>query len=203
MPPSARYTGGMGSAGGSRTGVASVGRSRTGVERLPDVVTLTRPVIGVACGLAVATGHAAAAGALYLLGYLSDVLDGWLARRLAVSSEDGTRRDGVADELFHLAVGLGLLWWGFTAPAPWVVAWVLGLLVLVRLVRRGIRVRTVWGKVVGGATRVLVFAVFVLLAAPGQRLLLALLGLVVLGTTYVYELRVTLDEGATGARPLR
>lgn len=176
---------------------------RTGIERLPDLVTLTRPLWGAACAIAVATGHAALAGVLYLVGYLSDVLDGWLARRLHVSSDSGTRLDGIADELFHLLVGLGLLWWAVTAPAYWVIVWVLGILLLVRVVRRWIGVRTVLGKVVGGVTRVLMVLVFVPLAEPGQRVPLLLLAAVVLGTTYAYELRVTLDDGAAGRRPLR
>jgi CDP-diacylglycerol--glycerol-3-phosphate 3-phosphatidyltransferase len=178
-------------------------RARTGIGRLPDAVSLSRPFWGAACGVAVATGEAGIAGGLYLLGYLSDVLDGWLARRLGVASAAGTRIDGIADELFHLLVGLGLLWYAVTAPAWWVLLAIIAILGAVRLVRRWIAVRTVLGKVVGGITRVAMLGVFVALAPPGQRGWLVLAGIVVFGTTYAYELVVTLDEGRTGARALR
>ena len=178
-------------------------RARQGIGRLPDAISLSRLLWGAACGITMATGHAGVAGGLYLLGYLSDVLDGWLARRLGVASEEGTRVDGIADELFHLFVALGLLWYAVTAPAWWVIVAVAAIFVTVRLVRRWIAVHTVLGKIVGGATRVAMLGVFVALAPPSQRWWLVAAGLVVFGTTYAYELAVTLDEGRTGARALR
>ena len=181
----------------------SPSEARHGLQRLPDVVTATRPVWGLACGASVATGHAALAGALYLLGYLSDVVDGWLARRLGVASDAGTRIDGLADEAFHLLVGVGLVWWGVTAPAPWVPVALLLLFVAVRVARRWIGVHTVLGKMVGGITRVLMFGIFLALAEPDQRPWMGLAALVVFGTTYVYEVRVTLHEQETGERLLR
>jgi phosphatidylglycerophosphate synthase len=183
--------------------MAAIPRARRGIGRLPDAVSLSRLLWGAACGTAVATGHAGVAGALYLLGYLSDVLDGWLARRLGVASDEGTRVDGISDELFHLFIGMGLVWYAVAAPALWVLAVIAALFVAVRLVRHWIGVHTVLGKVVGGITRVAMLAVFVALAPPEQRWWLVLAGLVVFGTTYVYELGVTLEEGRTGARALR
>lgn len=181
---------------------ASAG-ARRGIGRLPDAVSLSRLLWGAACGTAVATGHAGAAGALYLIGYLSDVLDGWLARRLGVASDEGTRIDGISDELFHLFIGAGLLWYAVAAPAWWVLLAIAAIFAAVRLVRRWIGVHTVLGKIVGGITRVAMLAVFWGLAPPEQRWWLALAGVVVFGTTYVYELGVTLEEGRTGARALR
>jgi phosphatidylglycerophosphate synthase len=176
---------------------------RRGWQRLPDLVTATRPLWGVACGVAVATDHAALGGVLYLVGYLSDVVDGWLARRLGVASDAGTRLDGIADETFHLAVGLGLVWWAITAPALWVLATLVLLFLAVRVVRRWIGVHTVLGKGIGALTRLVMFGIFVVLAAPDQRPWLLLLGLAVFGPTYAYEVRVTLHDRETGERPLR
>src|SRR5262245_64380885 len=75
---------------------------------VPNAVTLARPMLGAASGLAVYTGEGALGAWLYLAGYLTDVADGWLARRLRVGSARGRQLDGWADVAFHALIGLGL-----------------------------------------------------------------------------------------------
>jgi len=88
-------------------------------------------VSGVRIGLMPAVLAAAAAGSrgwfLVLLGLAlsTDVLDGYLARRLNAYSELGRKLDSVADylTLFCGLVGIALLWPGeFERELPWIVA---------------------------------------------------------------------------------
>jgi phosphatidylglycerophosphate synthase len=73
-----------------------------------NAVTLSRglliaPIFGLLWA-----GQGTAALALYVLAALTDLLDGWLARRLRQSSEFGAQLDAVVDNLFSLAI-LGFL----------------------------------------------------------------------------------------------
>jgi len=176
---------------------------RSGWQRLPDLVTATRPGLGLVSGLAVATGHGALGGWMYLAGFLSDVADGLLARRLGVQSEAGTVNDGRADVAFHALVGAGLVIAAVREQQWWVLAVLAALLAGGPLVRPWVAVHTVVGKAIGGAYRVIIFSTFVAFAEPSQRVPLIIGGLVVLCTTYVYEARVTLAELRSGERTMR
>ena len=76
------------------------GLARPTLWTLPNVVSLSRVVL--AAGFMMSTG---AAERLALVGAasLTDMLDGWLARRLGVVSRWGALIDPVADRLFVLA----------------------------------------------------------------------------------------------------
>src|SRR5215469_11321619 len=74
----------------------------------PNALTAARPLIGAASGLEVLTDNAAAGAWLYLMGYGSDVADGFLSRALRAESDFGAEFDRWADVAFHAAVGLGL-----------------------------------------------------------------------------------------------
>lgn len=65
---------------------------------------------------------------LYLFCGLTDLLDGFLARRLGVCSVFGAALDSAAD----LAVTAALVWrlWPMAAPGPWLTAWALAVAVL-------------------------------------------------------------------------
>ena len=58
----------------------------------------------------------------YLVGGLSDVLDGWTARKLGEVSDSGARLDTVADILFFGIVLIKMLC-SFTFPL-WIIIWV-------------------------------------------------------------------------------
>ena len=74
------------------------------------MLAIIRPVIGVASGFAVATDNGATGAWLYLVGYLSDVADGFLSRAINAESDFGAALDRLADVAFHFAVGLGLIY---------------------------------------------------------------------------------------------
>jgi len=164
---------------------------------------LARPVLGAASAMAVLSGDGALGAWLYLLGYLSDVADGWLVRRLRVGSARGRKLDGVADTIFHALVGAGLLGQAWEERAWWVIAVLIGLVVGERLLRRWVAPYTVVGKAVAGAYRIIVYSLFLPFAAPESRSALIAAGLFVVLITYAYEGRVTLAEFRSGGRTLR
>ena len=175
-----------------------------GGRLLPDLLTASRPLIGVVvAGLLIGGAETAAAWA-YLLGYATDVVDGWAARRAGVASDMGTRLDGWCDVAFHAAVGLGLLFRA-AAVGAWAVLVAILLVFLVgQVLPRWIHVHTVLGKLVGGVNRIVLVTCFLALVPPGAgRVLLGVAALLLLGSTYLYEARVTLGEHRTGERSLR
>jgi phosphatidylglycerophosphate synthase len=79
-----------------------------GAFKPANAVTLSRglliaPIFGLLWA-----GQATAALALYVLAALTDLVDGWLARRFKQSSEFGAQLDAVVDNLFSVAI-LGFL----------------------------------------------------------------------------------------------
>jgi cardiolipin synthase len=81
-------------------------RARPRLRDLPNVLSLSRLVFAV--------GFVAADGAMARVGFvgaagLSDVLDGWLARRLNVATPWGALIDPTADRIFLLTATLSLV----------------------------------------------------------------------------------------------
>ena len=68
---------------------------------------------------------------LYLIAGLTDMLDGFLARRWGVESKFGARLDSLADFLFVLAVGYKLFPWLKLPAMLWMM---IGLIALVKMV---------------------------------------------------------------------
>lgn len=81
-------------------------RARVRLRDLPNVLSLSRLVFAV--GFVAADGAAARVGFVGAAG-LSDVLDGWLARRLNVATPWGALIDPAADRIFVLAAAASLL----------------------------------------------------------------------------------------------
>lgn len=75
---------------------------------MPGALTAIRPVLGALSGFAAYRGNGSLATWLYLLGCLTDVVDGLLARAFRVTSALGRLLDGKADLAFFLFVGAGL-----------------------------------------------------------------------------------------------
>ena len=76
-------------------------------KQLPNCITAFR-ICGAAL-LMLTEPFSVAFYMLYSLCGLSDVIDGWLARKMDVSSELGARLDSVADLLFYSAMLIKLL----------------------------------------------------------------------------------------------
>jgi CDP-diacylglycerol--glycerol-3-phosphate 3-phosphatidyltransferase len=68
---------------------------------------------------------------LYLIAGLTDILDGFLARRWGAESKFGARLDSLADFLFVLAVGYKLFPWLKLPATLWMM---IGLIALVKMV---------------------------------------------------------------------
>ena len=68
---------------------------------------------------------------LYLIAGLTDMLDGFLARRLGVESKFGAKLDSLADFVFILSVGYKLFPWLKLPTTLWMM---IGLIALVKIV---------------------------------------------------------------------
>lgn len=75
-----------------------------GKVKLANLVTLARLASILPILLLLASDHADMALALYIVAALTDLLDGWLARRSARASDFGARLDGVVDNIFSVAL---------------------------------------------------------------------------------------------------
>jgi CDP-diacylglycerol--glycerol-3-phosphate 3-phosphatidyltransferase/cardiolipin synthase len=81
-------------------------RAHLRLRDLPNVLSLSRVLF--AAGFVALDGTAARAGIIGVAG-LTDVLDGWLARRLDVATRWGALLDPAADRIFVLAAALTLI----------------------------------------------------------------------------------------------
>lgn len=93
---------------------------------IPNFLTGARVVLTMALLFPAVTG--AVLAALYLAAGLTDMLDGWLARRLHAESTFGARLDSAAD-FFFVAAALFRLW-PVAAPGTAVLLWVGGIALL-------------------------------------------------------------------------
>ena len=88
-------------------------------DTLPNCITRLR-IVGAVCLLFTEAGSPAFFGAYTLCG-ISDILDGWLARRLNAVTERGARLDSIADLCF-CAAALAKLFpvlWALLPAAVW------------------------------------------------------------------------------------
>jgi cardiolipin synthase len=101
---------------------------RLSALNLPTALTLLRIVLVPGIVLFLTERQFALALAAYLVAAVSDIADGWLARRWRQITSLGTVLDPLVDIIFNLAIFAGLMAAGLVAP------WVFG----VALVRYGI-----------------------------------------------------------------
>jgi CDP-diacylglycerol---glycerol-3-phosphate 3-phosphatidyltransferase len=87
------------------------------VRLLPNAITLARAFLGPACAWAL-IGHGANRVAfwLFLLAICTDLVDGWVARKLGAISETGKWLDGLSDKVLTDVIWVALASIGF---APW------------------------------------------------------------------------------------
>jgi cardiolipin synthase len=153
-------------------------RARPRLRDLPNVLSLSRVLF--AAGFAVTESATVRAGLIGVAG-LTDILDGWLARRWNAATRVGALVDPVADRVFVLAATLTLVAGGaLTTPAAAVlltrdIATAVGFVVAV--VVPWLRAREFKARWLGKLVTVLQFATLLCaLAAPA--LLRPLLGAV-------------------------
>ena len=152
---------------------------------LPNLITGVRLLALVPLYVLIAhggTGERGLALAVFLLAGASDVVDGWLARRLGLSSAFGAFLDLIADRLLTLAAVVGLIAAG-RLPGVWAAA---GLLLVVR------------DLVVAGLNES--FAGLGIRVTPAEKAKVALqfLGLALLIAPPLGEAQVWLGRGALG-----
>ena len=135
---------------------------------IPNCITLFR--IAGTLGLLAVRPMTPVFFVLYTLCGISDALDGWLARRLHMTSEFGARLDSIADLLFYFVMLMKLIP-ELTALLPWPFWCAVGAVVLVRLTayavaavkfRRFAALHTKFNKLTG----LLVFALPYVLSLP-------------------------------------
>ena len=97
---------------------------RLSAVNLPTAITLLRFCFAPGIALFLSQGHFALALGVYLAAELSDVADGWLARRMKQITRLGTVLDPIVDILFNIIVFSGLFL-GRVIPS-----WVLGVALL-------------------------------------------------------------------------
>ena len=95
------------------------------MKRIPDLLSMSRIVLCLP--LLLVDAMTVPFWVLYVIGGTTDMLDGFLARRLDVESKFGARLDGLADFVFVLAVGYKLFPWLKLPATLWVMIWLVTL----------------------------------------------------------------------------
>ena len=98
------------------------------MKRIPDLLSMSRIVLCLPLLLVDAT--TVPFWVLYLIAGLTDMLDGFLARRWGVESKFGARLDSLADFVFVLTVGYKLFPWLKLPATLWMM---IGLIALIKV----------------------------------------------------------------------
>ena len=88
------------------------------MKQIPNLLSVSR--IALCLPLLLVDAMTMSFWVLYVIGGTTDMLDGFLARRLDVESKFGARLDGLADFVFVLAVGYKLFPWLKLPATLWV-----------------------------------------------------------------------------------
>ena len=99
------------------------------MKRIPNLLSTSR--IALCLPLLLVDAMTMHFWVLYLIAGTTDMLDGFLARRLGVESKFGARLDSLADFVFVLAVGYKLFPWLKLPATLWMM---IGLIALVKIV---------------------------------------------------------------------
>jgi phosphatidylglycerophosphate synthase len=92
-----------------RDGGGSVGRAERRFGTLPDFITVSRLVLTPVLWALALLGERAALGVLVALAGFTDILDGFLARRLGLTSRWGSQLDSVADMVLVISITIWLV----------------------------------------------------------------------------------------------
>ena len=99
------------------------------MKRIPNLLSALR--IALCLPLLLVDAMTVPFWVLYVIAGLTDMLDGFLARRWGVKSKFGARLDSLADFVFVLAVGYKLFPWLKLPTALWMM---IGVIALVKMV---------------------------------------------------------------------
>ena len=99
------------------------------MKRIPNLLSMSRIVLCLP--LLLVDAMTLPFWTLYVIAGLTDMLDGFLARRWGVESKFGARLDSLADFLFVLAVGYKLFPWLKLPAALWMM---IGLIAMVKII---------------------------------------------------------------------
>ena len=99
------------------------------MKRIPDLLSMSRIVLCLP--LLIVDAMTIPFWVIYLIAGLTDILDGFLARRWGVESKFGARLDSLADFVFVLVVGYKLFPWLRLPATLWMM---IGLIALVKVV---------------------------------------------------------------------
>ena len=99
------------------------------MKRIPDLLSMSR--IALCLPLLLVDAMTLPFWVLYLIAGVTDMLDGFLARRWGLESKFGARLDSLADFVFVLAVGYKLFPWLKLPAALWMMT---GLIAMVKIV---------------------------------------------------------------------
>ena len=99
------------------------------MKHIPNILSASR--IALCLPLLLADAMTVPFWVLYVIAGMTDMLDGFLARRWGVESKFGARLDSLADFVFVLAVGYKLFPWLKLPTALWMM---IGVIALVKMV---------------------------------------------------------------------
>lgn len=99
------------------------------MKRIPDLLSMLR--IALCLPLLIVDVMTIPFWVIYLIAGLTDMLDGFLARRWGVESKFGARLDSLADFVFVIAVGYKLFPWLKLPATLWMM---IGLIALVKMI---------------------------------------------------------------------
>ena len=98
------------------------------MKHIPNILSASR--IALCLPLLLVDAMTVPFWVLYLIAGVTDILDGFLARRWGVESKFGARLDSLADFVFVLAVGYKLFPWLKLPTALWIL---IGIIALVKV----------------------------------------------------------------------
>ena len=104
-------------------------RPQKSMKRIPDLLSMSRIVLCLP--LLMVDAMTVPCWVLYVIAGLTDILDGFLARRWGVESKFGARLDSLADFVFVLVVGYKLFPWLRLPATLWMM---IGLIALVKVI---------------------------------------------------------------------
>ncbi len=101
------------------------------LKYIPNLLSTIRIILIIPVIWTMLTGHLAWSIALFILAGLTDIIDGWLARRKHWETRVGGMLDALADKLLLIPV-YSCLWWFDIIPS-WLLAIVIGRDILIIL----------------------------------------------------------------------
>jgi len=176
------------------------GRQRTAFA-VANGLTYLRPGIGIAAGFAFGNGDVARGLFWFLLGQLTDIADGYVARKYGVESARGKDWDAMADAILNGAVGVGLITIALRPPQDILrIAALLGMWFVFAITRS--QLHTILDKCLSGSWRVGLYLIAYFQVPPSWRTEAAVMGAILVAVSGAYEFRVLRQDWVLRKRPL-